>query len=451
MKDRFGFDWSNVKGAPFWSKPQLGRRMFFRHAATAVGGYFLLPTRPMEHVAHAGVTTQSKAKNCIFIMMAGAPSHTDTFDLKEGNSFPVAQFKPAKFNGVLFPQGLMPQIAAQLDSIVLVRSARAWASAHGLMQNWLQIGRNPASPTSKISPHIGSVVSMELSAKGAILPAFMALNGTPPAGAGYFPVAHAPFLVTAGSPLPNTTHRDGSLRFSSRSDLLLASEGASGAYADLGSGPAEMEEWKSRSRMLMYNSKVDQIFALDQTERIRYGNSRFGDACLTARNLLRANMGTRFIQITFGSWDHHTNLYPQLTTMATQYDAGFGPLLADLKTDGLLDQTFIVSQGEFGRTVGPLNGNGGRDHFTQQAILFAGGGVKGGRAIGVTDERGAQTVEPQWVRDRPVRPEDTEATIYSALGIDWTTLRRDTPFGRGFEYVPNSDQDLYGPINELWG
>jgi len=44
-----------------------------------------------------------------------------------------------------------------------------------------------------------------------------------------------------------------------------------------------------------------------------------------------------------------------------------------------------------------------------------------------------------------------EATIYSAMGIDWTTVRRDDPFGRGFEYVPFSDQDLYGPINELWG
>ena len=50
MKDRFGFDWSNIKGAPFWSKPQLGRRMFFRHAATAVGGYFLLPKIGRAHV-----------------------------------------------------------------------------------------------------------------------------------------------------------------------------------------------------------------------------------------------------------------------------------------------------------------------------------------------------------------------------------------------------------------
>ena len=56
-----------------------------------------------------------------------------------------------------------------------------------------------------------------------------------------------------------------------------------------------------------------------------------------------------------------------------------------------------------------------------------------------------------WSRQRYVRPEDVEATIYSALGIDWTTVRYDDPFRRGFEYVPFSKQDVYGPIDELWG
>jgi len=110
--------------------------------------------------------------------------------------------------------------------------------------------------------------------------------------------------------------------------------------------------------------------------------------------------------------------------------------LSDLQADGLLDQTLIVAQGEFGRTVGKLNGNSGRDHFQQQAMLFAGARIRGGRAIGATDEQGARTVDPGWSRDRDVRAEDVEATIYSALGIDWTTLRQDSRFGRGYEYVP---------------
>ena len=148
-------------------------------------------------------------------MMQGAPSHTDTFDLKPGNPFPKS-FNPTEYNGLLFPQGLMPQLAGQIDSVALVRAVRAWANVHGLMQQWVQIGRNPAAPTSKISPHIGSVVALELTRKDAILPAFLALNGTPPAASGFLPVADAPFVVTAGGGLPNTTHPDGRDRFATR-------------------------------------------------------------------------------------------------------------------------------------------------------------------------------------------------------------------------------------------
>jgi hypothetical protein len=448
MKDRFGFDWSGIAGTAYWSKPQLGRRMFFRHMASSVAGYLLMNGGAAERVGRAAVRPRGTAKNVVFVMMQGAPSHTDTFDLKAGNPFPKS-YNPTEFNGILFPQGLMPKLADQFDRIALVRSMRAWANTHGLMQQWVQIGRNPAAPTSKISPHIGSVVAMELAKKDAVLPAFLALNGTPPAASGFLPVADAPFIVTAGSGLPNTGHPDGRDRFASRTAVLQALE-ASADASDLGSGPDEMAEWKARSQALMYNADVDRIFGLTGDDKLRYGNSNFGNACVTARNLLRADMGTRFIQITFGSWDHHANLYNQLTPMATQFDAGMGALLTDLQTDGLLNQTLIVAQGEFGRTVGGLNGNSGRDHYQQQAMLFAGAGIRGGRAIGVTDAIGARTTEPQWSRDRDIRPEDVEATIYSALGIDWTTLRQDKRFGRGYEYVPSSAQDLYGPIDELW-
>jgi hypothetical protein len=455
MRDRFGFDWSKIQGAPYWSKPMIGRRMFFRHVASAVGGYFLLPSRPMETVAKAAVTTRNTAKNVIFIMMAGAPSHTDTFDLKEGSWTP-ASFKPTSYNDVRFPQGLMPTLANQMDSIALLRSVQAWAGVHGLMQAWVQIGRNPVSAFAKISPHIGSVVSMELN-KGVnqTLPTFLALNGQPAAGSGYFPTEHSPFLLTAGSGLPNTTHRDGLPRFDARYGLLQDIDLESRYFNDIGAGPGDMAAWNQRARLLMYNSNVDKVFTFDQNERNRYGNTAFGNACITARNLLRADLGTRFIQITFGSWDHHTNIYganTQLSVMAKQFDSGLGTLIADLKAEGMLDQTLIVAQGEFGRTVGPLNSNGGRDHFLQQAALFAGGGVRGGRALGATNAIGSETTDPGWSRGRTVRAEDIEATIYSALGIDWTTVRRDDPLKRGFEYVPfASDQDLYGPVNELWG
>ena len=60
-------------------------------------------------------------------------------------------------------------------------------------------------------------------------------------------------------------------------------------------------------------------------------------------------------------------------------------------------------------------------------------------------------MDPGWSQDRPIKPEDIEATIYSALGIDWTTVRRDDPLGRGFEYVPTTEGLQFAPIDELWG
>ena len=74
-----------------------------------------------------------------------------------------------------------------------------------------------------------------------------------------------------------------------------------------------------------------------------------------------------------------------------------------------------------------------------------------GRALGTTDQQSASVTDPGWNGDRPIQVEDVVATIYSAMGINWTTVRYDDPFGRGFEYVPFSGEDLYGPIDELWG
>src|SRR2546423_2739617 len=160
-KNRFGAKVPASGGSQFWRRPQIGRRMFFRHVATALSGYVLLPTRPMETIARAAGSPIGTAKNCIFILLTGAPSHTDTFDLKEGPWTP-SFMAPATFGDVRFPQGLMPKIADQLDSVAFLRNIRAWNTAHPLAQTWVQIGRNPVSGLAKIAPHIGSVVAMEL-------------------------------------------------------------------------------------------------------------------------------------------------------------------------------------------------------------------------------------------------------------------------------------------------
>ena len=76
------------------------------------------------------------------------------------------------------------------------------------------------------------------------------------------------------------------------------------------------------------------------------------------------------------------------------FEAGLATLIAGLKTEGLLERTLIVAMGEFGGTLGAVNAGSGRDHYRQQAALVAGAGVRGGRALGTTDERGARTADP---------------------------------------------------------
>lgn len=436
---------------------RFGRRLFFRHLGSAVGGYFLLPGRPAETIARAAAVPVATAKSCILVLMTGAPSHVDTFDLKEGPWTPK-NFNPTDFNGVRFPQGLMPKIAEQLPSIALVRSLRAWAAVHALAQTWVQLGRNPTIPSARVAPHIGSVVSLELTSQAGdrILPAFVSLNAGNTPLSGYLPAEHSPFYVyPGGGGLANAQYPGGKAAFDRRHAMLLRMESTQRPDADLGAPVEKTGVFHESAIRLMDNAGVQQVFTFTPAERERYGRSEFGDACLAARNLVRSKLGARFIQISVGDWDHHKNIYGSLDaanpgSIGRSFDSGLGALLADLKADGLLDETLVVALGEFGRTVGPLNSVGGRDHDLQMSSLLAGAKIRGGRALGATDSLGASVVEPGWSRGKAIRPEDLEATIYSALGIDWTTVRRDDPSGRPFEYVPMSRDDVYGPINELW-
>ncbi|HYO83811.1 MAG TPA: DUF1501 domain-containing protein [Bryobacteraceae bacterium] len=454
MRDRWGFDWTGVRGTHFWRRPKLSRRLFFRHAASAVGGYFLMPTRPMETVARGAASPKGTAKNVIFVLMAGGPSHTDTFDLKEGAWTPEF-FAPESYGDIRWPRGILPLLAERIEDFALVRSVKSWAAVHQLSQTWVQIGRNPASGLARIAPHIGSVVSLELGdMQKAVLPPFLSMNVSSGPGAGYLAPEHGAFYISpGGNGLGNSSHRDGAPAFQRRYNLLNDLDAEARGHDARGTAYAEMQAFNLSARKLMYNDAVSRAFTWDADTRTRYGNTGFGNACIATRNILQAGLGTRFVQITIGGWDNHQNIYQpnaNLQARTREFDNGLGALLGDLKESGLLDETLVVAMGEFGRTVGPLNNQNGRDHFLQQSLLVAGARVRGGRAIGATDSVGGVTVETGWRRDREIRAEDIEATMYSALGIDWTTIRRDDPLGRGFEYVPFADRDLYGPVHELW-
>ncbi len=147
----------------FTRRPHLTRRRFFEIAGTGVTASFLanrLSAAPS--VVQAPVAMQNSAKNVIFILLAGAPSHTDLFDFKPIAAQP-ASFAPNTINGTAFPAGLMPKLAQHLQNgnFSIVRSLQAWGLVHTLMQTWTQIGRNPGGVLGNISPNIGSVVAIE--------------------------------------------------------------------------------------------------------------------------------------------------------------------------------------------------------------------------------------------------------------------------------------------------
>ena len=128
---------------------------------------FLAPVAGAQEAgAQAGVTTINQAKNVIFILLTGAISHTDTFDLKVVNGVTPADFAPTMVNGVNWPMGLLPKIGEQLRNLAIVRSMYAHALVHNLAQRWTQIGRNPAAALGNVAPNIGSVVAREKGAAG---------------------------------------------------------------------------------------------------------------------------------------------------------------------------------------------------------------------------------------------------------------------------------------------
>src|SRR5687767_1507257 len=128
-------------------EPIIDRRVFFKVAATGVAGCFISPQNLCAQIAYSGSTTiLNTARYCIFIMLSGAPSQTDTFDMRVGPWTPT-DFVPNTINGVDWPGGLLPMLAGQLalNNFSIVRSCQSTALVHTLLQTWNQIARNPTS------------------------------------------------------------------------------------------------------------------------------------------------------------------------------------------------------------------------------------------------------------------------------------------------------------------
>jgi hypothetical protein len=367
-----------------------------------------------------------KAKSVIQIWMWGGPSHLDTFDPKPdaGDDYCGPFKKPIATNvdGIQICE-MLPLLAKQADKYSIIRSMTHGINAHETASYIVQTGREPGR---LVYPSVGAVVSLfkgyEQGYKG-LVPPYIVL--TQPQGrfseAGFLGPRYKPF-ATGGNPNQTPFVVEGIVakgisdqRQRNRRDLLHSLD-------SLGKALLENPQFKQlgESEENAYNmmfGDARKLFDLSQEKdqiRQQYGRNTFGQSCLMARRLVEH--GVPYITINYKGWDTHKQHFDIMRRNLPEMDQGMATLLQDLSDRGLLESTIIWWSGEFGR--GPKiqwepPWNGGRSHYGKCfSAVVAGGGFKGGRLVGASNEKGTE------VAQRPVYPEDLIATIYQLLGIN---------------------------------
>jgi hypothetical protein len=415
----------------------------------------------------AGAVKSNDNKSCILIFNLGAPSQIDTWDMKPDAPAEIrGPFKPIRTsNPDLQISEIFPQIAKHADKFSLVRSCYHTAAAvHDTGHQMMQTGRLFTGGIN--TPHAGCAVEYLLGRRNE-LPAHVILpeqmgptGGNLPHGqdAGFLGKAYDPFVLNSNPAKSDFRVPDllppkeiGAARLHRRRTLRQVVDQATKDFEATPNAQLMDENFASAYR-LMTSDKAREAFDLTkepQKVRERYGMNRFGQSCLLARRLVEA--GVRFVTVnTFITvfdeitWDIHgskpfTSIQGMKEIVAPMYDQGYSALLEDLFQRGMLDSTMVAALAEFGRTP-KINPAGGRDHWPNcWTVKFAGGGVKGGRVIGKSDEIGGYPTE------RPTAPKEVVATIYKSLGLDLDT-HLPGPNNRPFSLVDFGTQ----PIKELF-
>ncbi|MEZ6134409.1 MAG: DUF1501 domain-containing protein [Pirellulaceae bacterium] len=391
----------------------------------------------------------AKARNCIFLMMEGGPSHIDTFDpkpaltrmhLKEFNRTGVQKSamesgkryyvqSPFAFRKVGESGADMAEnwqhLSTVADELCFFRGCQVDSVNHPTAMYQMNCGNRFGG-----DPALGAWVTYGLGSENQDLPGFLVLPEVsfPQGGAanwsnGYLPTSfQGTPLRPVGSPILDLQPLPGVGRDRQRRNLDLINRlNAQHAAArnDEEELTARMESYELAFRMQMQVPDAIDLTGEDQRTLDAYGvgqaaTDAFGRKCLLARKLVEK--GVRFVQIYNGSWDSHDYIERAHGNLVRGVDQPIAALIQDLKTRGLLDSTLVVWCGEFGRT--PDNGlRGGvaygRDHNPNaMTIWLAGGGCNAGHTVGATDELGMTAVEDvHHVRDLHV-------TLLRLLGLD---------------------------------
>src|SRR3954471_2184029 len=402
-------------------------------------------------------------RSCIMIFNLGAPSQIDTWDMKPDAPREIrGPFKPIKTNNPdIQISEIFPLHAKIADKFSLVRTCYHTAAAvHDTGHQMMQTGR--LFTGGIITPHAGCALEF-LKGRRTELPAHVILpepmgptGGNLPHGqdAGFLGKTYDPFVLNADPSAKDFKVPD-LLPPKEISEVRLQRRRAMRQLVDESVKNFEASEQAklmdtnfSDAYRLMTSSNAREAFDLTlepQSVRERYGMNRFGQCCLLARRLVER--GVRFVTVNsfitvFNeiTWDIHgskpfTSIEGMRDLVAPMYDQGYSALLEDLAQRGMLDNTLVCNLAEFGRTP-KVNPAGGRDHWPGVwTVGFAGGGVKGGRVIGKSDEVGGYPAE------RPVTPASIVATIYQSLGIDLET-ELPGPQGRPFPLVDRGFEHL---------
>lgn len=393
---------------------ELCRRDMMIRVARRAFGVSLLPL--LGNLARAaeqqGAKSGSgKAKHMIYIRLTGAMSHVDTLDPKPGNAvMGETTAIDTKLPGVKFGE-FLPQLAGLADQIAVVRSMNTSTGDHSGASYLQQTSYRKIA--SIRHPGLGSWAQRMLGNSHASLPSTVQIgNG---GGPGYLGSKFAP--VPVGDPdagLENTTAPE-YLTDQAFDKRIALSQSFDAAFRKLAQGNSHVSGYDDLYRDAISLLRSEDLAAFDlaqESDKIKaaYGSSRVGRGALLARRLIQR--GVRCVEVAFGSFDHHYDLWESLPDQARALDQAVAALLSDLKSTGLLSETVVAVSAEFGRKP-HINQRAGRDHHpAAYSAILAGAGIKTGQVYGKSDD------EAFYVEDDGVDPAKFNATIARCLGID---------------------------------
>ena len=457
----------------------VGELLPSRRELLKLGGFGLLGASaeaiwPLKLSANSSVKARPRAnaRNVIFYEISGAISHIDSFDFKE-NVATQKDFDVRKIpTGIYLPHALFPRLEKVMDKVAIVRSLVSHEEVHLRGQYYVQAGRPLNVAFAREIPSVGSVVAAELESQRReqdTFPTYVSFNlETNQVGAlstGFLPPRFSVFDLNPEQALKGMSLDQEATELLEERWRLLAGlrEIERERIKSYGRTIDAFEDFSLTAKKLLTDSRWPAAFEIQDEDRKRYGNTAAGLSCLLACNLLRQDGGTRYIHICHNGWDHHKRIWDRSIEdnhykLISEFDPAAASLIEDLastpsKSDPgktLLNETLVVLMSEFGRTTGALNHMAGRDHHKYVfPALFAGAGVRGGLALGTSDKDGSRCVEAGWHRKEQPRIENIVATIYSALGIDWSKEVRNLPSGRTYVYVDPLGANGFIPTDEI--